>query len=161
MLSSKIVVCDREVYPLDLVIYIDDSKVARFHFPIMGWEELQLLIAGEDVSDQNDDGFFIKQRARKVTIKIQASADCDEVYYTKFVFGYDCLVSAFKELIPHYIAAGRDKMESPVETYVLREDILEILETFDRADDSGSFHIKLIEGKKWTKRQLLLCLPIS
>jgi hypothetical protein len=109
MLSSKIEITDREVYSLDFIVTLDGIQLSKFYFPVMSWEELQKLISGEDVEDQNHEGFSIEQKDGKVTINIQSNLDCDEVYYTTFILNHDICLPAFKELVPHYIAKGRDK----------------------------------------------------
>lgn len=157
MLSSRIEVTDREVNPLDFVLTYDGMVLSRFYFPIMDMEKLEKLATGQDVEDQNDDGFIIKQKALSVFIEIQSNADCSEVFYTKFRLGHGACLPAFKQLIPHYIAAEVAKQEAREETEkespILDEETLEYLDEIGQGDETGKAHLKLIKDRKMDKKQ--------
>ena len=74
-----------------------DVLLGVIRWPIMGREELDKFIAGEDTEDHDENGFHVVQRDGEVAIII----DYDHIF-TEFRLPHEACVPAFKQMIPAY-----------------------------------------------------------
>lgn len=80
-------------------VYVAGRMIYSFTFPCLHIKDLESFVRGEDHQDQDDDGFHIEQKDKKVTITIQPNNDGDNKKDSKIYLTHQECKSAFNQLI--------------------------------------------------------------
>jgi len=80
-------------------VYVAGRMIYSFTFPCLHIKDLEAFVRGEDQQEQDDDGFHIEQKDKKVTITIQPNNDGCNKKDSKIYLTHQECKTAFEQLI--------------------------------------------------------------
>ena len=80
MLALNVNVVDEKIH---FVVSLEGGQVSapvlQFIWPVMGLEELRLMISGRDCEDQNNEGVWVKMKDKVLKIQLHRGENDDEI----------------------------------------------------------------------------------
>ena len=98
MLTLKVPDAD-DIDHISFELYLNETCLAKFDWPVMSTSKLKKIIAGEDCTDQDDEGVKVTVTNKVVNIRLdRAKDDCEAVE-----FNLPCELFAKSEIADHML----------------------------------------------------------